>query len=98
MRIVNDTRMGIFSTTASKGGGNGLIDTQSDTPEKWDDYVATTSSLIDSDNDGMPDEWEKANGLNPNDATDGAKYGLNSQYTNLEVYINSLVNHLFPQN
>lgn len=46
----------------------------------------------------MPDEWEKANGLNPNDATDGAKYGLNSQYTNLEVYINSLVNHLFPQN
>lgn len=46
----------------------------------------------------MPDEWEKTNGLNPNDATDGAKYGLNSQYTNLEVYINSLVNHLFPQN
>ena len=33
MRIVNDTRMGIFSTTASKGGGNGLIDTQSDTPK-----------------------------------------------------------------
>ena len=25
MRIVNDTRMGIFSTTASKGGGNGLL-------------------------------------------------------------------------
>ena len=46
----------------------------------------------------MPDEWEKNNGLNPNDITDGAKYSLNAQYTNLEVYINSLVNHLFPQN
>ena len=96
MRIVNDTRMGIFSTTASKGGGNGLIDTQSDTPEKWDDYVATTSSLIDSDNDGMPDEWEKANGLDPNDNRDSGKYNLNSQYTNLEVYINGLVKTLYP--
>lgn len=52
----------------------------------------------DTDKDGMPDEWEKNNGLNPNDITDGAKYSLNAQYTNLEVYINSLVNHLFPQN
>ena len=96
MRIVNDTRIGTFSTTASKGGGNGLIDTQSDTPEKWDDYVTTTSSLIDSDNDGMPDEWEKANGLNPNDNNDSSKYNLNPQYTNLEVYINGLVKTLYP--
>lgn len=75
---------------------NGLIDTQSDTPEKWDDYVATTSSLIDSDNDGMPDEWEKANGLDPNDNSDSGKYNLNPQYTNLEVYINGLVKTLYP--
>lgn len=38
----------------------------------------------------MPDAWETANGLNPNDATDGAKVAANG-YTNLENYINSLV-------
>ena len=27
----------------------------------------------DSDHDGMPDEWEKTNGLNPNDANDSKK-------------------------
>jgi hypothetical protein len=45
----------------------------------------------------MPDEWEKKNGLNPNDPADGTVYGLSKEYTNLEVYMNSLVNHLFPQ-
>lgn len=96
MRITNDTRKGTFSTTASNGGGNGLIDSQTDTPEKWDDYVTTTSTLIDSDNDGMPDEWEKAKGLNPNDNSDSGKYNLDPQYTNLEVYINGLTNSLYP--
>jgi hypothetical protein len=55
----------------------------------------------------MPDAWEKANGLNPNDAADGNKIIDNSQltihnsqltsgdskagYTNLERYLNSIV-------
>ena len=38
----------------------------------------------------MPDEWETANGLNPNDANDGNKTGADG-YTNLEIYLNSLV-------
>ncbi len=49
---------------------------------------------FDSDNDGMPDLWETANGLNPNDASDAKTYTLDSSkqwYTNLEVYLNSLV-------
>lgn len=45
----------------------------------------------DSDNDGMPDEWEIKNGLNPDDASDAAGYKLDGNYTNIEVYINSLV-------
>ena len=62
----------------------------------WPEYK-TTAAPADTDGDGMPDEWEKKNGLNPNDAADGAVYGLSKEYTNLEVYMNSLVNHLFPQ-
>ena len=45
----------------------------------------------DSDKDGMPDEWEKKNGLNPNDAGDAAGYKLDKNYTNIEVYLNSLI-------
>ena len=48
---------------------------------------------FDTDNDGMPDAWETANGLNPNDASDAKSYTLDSKgwYTNIEVYANSLV-------
>ena len=45
----------------------------------------------DSDNDGMPDEWENKNGLNANDASDASVFKLDKYYTNIEVYINSLV-------
>lgn len=50
----------------------------------------------DSDNDGMPDDWETANGLNPNDASDAKTYTLDSKgwYTNIEVYINSIVENI----
>ncbi len=46
---------------------------------------------VDTDKDGMPDEWEKKNGLNSNDAGDASAYKLHQQYTNIEVYINSLI-------
>jgi pectate lyase len=45
----------------------------------------------DSDADGLPDDWESKNGLNPNDASDAAAYKLDKNYTNIEMYINSLV-------
>ena len=46
---------------------------------------------VDTDNDGMPDEWERRNNLNPADATDAAGFTLDKKYTNIEVYLNSLV-------
>jgi pectate lyase len=51
---------------------------------------------IDSDGDGMPDAWEQLNGLNPSSASDGNFTNLNPQgYTNLEVYLNSLMAPLY---
>ena len=48
---------------------------------------------FDTDGDGIPDDWESANGLNPNSAADGKTYTLDPAkwYTNVEVYCNSLV-------
>lgn len=94
IRIAYETRRGISSTNASNGGGNGLIDSQVDTQEQWNNYVSATSTLTDTDKDGMPDEWELVQGLNPNDNTDGIKYNLSTDYTNLEVYLNGLVSSL----
>ncbi|MSU24040.1 MAG: pectate lyase [Opitutus sp.] len=45
---------------------------------------------IDTDNDGIPDAWETARGLNPRDASDAAKLAK-SGYSNIEEFLNSLV-------
>ncbi len=50
---------------------------------------ASGTPPADSDNDGMPDAWELAHGLNPSDASDRNGLNLSGQgYTNLEVYLN----------
>jgi hypothetical protein len=54
----------------------------------YPDYKGTPYK--DSDGDGMPDDWEKAHGLNPNDPSD-ANGDLNGDgYTNIEKFINGL--------
>jgi hypothetical protein len=69
----------------------GLPDSQDDVGG-WEDYpVVHRSANWDSDNDGMPDGWEKSHGLNPNDSSDGNKDWSRDGYTNLEKYLNSLV-------
>jgi hypothetical protein len=44
----------------------------------------------DSDKDGMPDFWEKAMKLNPNDPSDNVKDLDGDGYTNIEEYVNDL--------
>lgn len=51
------------------------------------------TKATDTDNDGIPDEWEEAHGLNKADAADALTYTLdkNNYYQNIEVYANYLV-------
>lgn len=54
--------------------------------------LALSKATPDTDSDGIPDEWEKRNKLNPNNTKDGLAKKGSTGYTWLEVYLNSLVN------
>jgi hypothetical protein len=53
--------------------------------------LKATASLPDHDADGIPDDWELSKGLNPSDYSDAAKLRLHPYFTNIEVYLNSLL-------
>ena len=92
-RIVGEVRNGNYTYTGSNGSTKGLIDSPSDVggyPE-----LKSEATPKDTDHDGMPDEWEEAQGLDKTSLDDGKQYTLNENYTNLEVYLNELVAHLY---
>lgn len=76
-RLVNHvrTRTGKMINSQTEVGG-------------WPD-LKSAPLPTDTDNDGMPDAWETARGLNPRDATDAAKLAK-SGYANIEEFINSI--------
>jgi len=90
-RVIAEVRSGTAQFKGSKTGLPGLPDSQADVGG-WDNYPEIHRAADwDTDGDGMPDAWEKAHGLNPNDPAD-ANQDLNGDgYTNLEKYLNSLV-------
>lgn len=103
-RIVAETRKGtatyIGSISRDAARKPGLIDLPADVMPQgaaspWPELSAgdvKAADLKDSDGDGMPDVWETANKLDPNNPADGNATTLGSEgYTNLEVYLNSLV-------
>jgi pectate lyase len=53
-------------------------------------FLQSLQPPIDSDSDGIPDEWERKHNLNPNDSFDAVKASLHAFYTNIEVYLNEL--------
>ncbi len=94
--MVTDTREGLATYTGA-GNHKGIIDSQEDNrpADAGDDWsawptLASAPAPADTDHDGMPDDWETANGLNPNDASDGAATASDG-YTNLEHYLNAIV-------
>ena len=58
---------------------------------------ATQKEIVDTDYDGMPDEWELARGLDPNKAADAKSDYLGDGYNNIEYYINDLTVNAFPK-
>jgi hypothetical protein len=83
-RIISQIRTNTF-----KFGIDGIID-RVDQVGGWP-VLKSTNPPKDSDHDGMPDDWEIAYGLNPNDSGDAIKDRSGDGYTNIEEYINSLV-------
>jgi hypothetical protein len=53
--------------------------------------LKSTSTPADTDKDGMPDIWEKENGLNSTNELDAGTNILDKNYSNIEVYINSIL-------
>lgn len=97
--MVSDARYG---TTTYTGNGckKGIINSQDDlkpanASSDWTPWplLYSTTAPLDTDKDGMPDEWERANGLNIDNADDGKEKASNG-YTHLENYLNSLVSDI----
>jgi hypothetical protein len=78
-------------------GGNKIQD-EHDLKVGADGYgeLAMGTAQPDSDADGMPDAWESARGLSPQDAKDGAADDDGDGYTNLEEYLNELARPACP--
>ena len=90
-----------FNSSTATSGTKGIIDFINDPAKEENPKTASFPPLtsvsrpdnFDTDRDGMPDAWEVANGLDPNTPDDANTYTIDSKgiYTNVEVYINSLV-------
>ena len=96
-QIINDTKGGKATATGA-GNGQGFVNTPADNKDLVAAYGSAFPPLeageaqADTDGDGIPDSWETNHGLKADDPSDGNATTLSSEgYTNLEVYMNSLV-------
>ena len=97
-RYMEEAKTGTATYKGSITNSPGIIDKVSDVNGYTEDNFGTGTrpADFDTDKDGIADEWEKSNGLNPNDASDAITYSLDEKgyYTNIEVYANSLVENI----
>ena len=97
-RYMEEAKTGTATYKGSITNSPGIIDKVSDVKGYTEANFGTGTrpADFDTDKDGIPDEWEKANGLDPNDASDALTYSLDKKgyYKNIEVYANSLVENI----
>ncbi len=86
-RIINDVK-NRTGRLIDVQGGYAHATAYAQTVDAWP-YLATTTPPTDTDHDGMPDAWETANSLDPNNAADRGVFAANG-YTNLENYLNNI--------
>lgn len=95
--LVNDTQNGTATYTGTGNGRvPGIINNQNDIKpvgagDDWSPWpmLKQDTPPADTDRDGMPDEWETANGCDPT-IDDAAMLAANG-YANIENYANSVV-------
>ncbi len=97
-RYIKEVSNTTYTYTGSKQGLKGIIDSQNDVggyPNSSNfahSNDGVCNSTNDTDRDGMPNTWEEAHGLNPNDGSDGAIVSLSADgYTNVEMFLNELM-------
>ncbi len=100
-RYVEEARTGTVTYTGVRSRTAGIVDSvnaigafPSRTCPSFPELVTEwRPSDFDTDGDGMPDQWESANNLDPKNPHDGKLYTIDRKgwYTNLEVYMNSIV-------
>ena len=82
-RIINDVVMGTGHSIA----------TTNEQPEGAWPQLNSLPAPDDDDHDGMPNDWELAHNLNPNDPGDRNNIGTDG-YTWLEVYLNDITGEI----
>ncbi len=104
-RYMEEAATGTCTYTGTVTKRKGIIDKINDPAGEEDPQQVSFPTLLeitrpegyDTDGDGMPDVWEDANGLDKNNPEDGTFYTLDTEkewYTNLEVYLNGVVEHI----
>jgi len=88
-RIIHEVESGTATYgSITYGSGKGIIDSQDDVGG-WP-RLFSAPAPADGDHDGMPDQWETDNGLNPASAADRNGDIDSDGYTNLEEYLNGI--------
>lgn len=96
-RYMEEAETGTATYTGSVTKKEGLIDVVADVEGYTEENFGTGErpSGFDTDGNGIADEWEMANGLTVG-TVDPSGYDIDPRkwYTNIEVYMNSLVEHI----
>lgn len=77
--------------TYGKAGTKNGINSEAQLPHKGKGVLSGGVKPLDTDGDAIPDEWEIANSLNPNDPSDAVAIDPATGYAWIEVYANSIV-------